>query len=247
MPLGTTARQSPSGSLKFLTYYQGAAEQPVNFTVGGGACASANGVAFACGQNGDIEATGSGHAAMFKLGVQLGDYVQPYAVLGTGSYELSVPSVTVANRLTGNASGLLYGGGVKFSVVPETQFDTAIALDLGLTRSAYSLDHVSPGGFPGAGPLDERLTLTTWQVAVEASHRFSLKSSKLEPYGGVKWTRVESDLKDVPSGGHAGGRKDAGSPFLGLRWQPAERVAGFVESSFVDGYHYGAGLEFRFR
>lgn len=246
MPLGTTARQSPSGSLKLLAYYQGASGQAVDFTVSGtGSCSSANGVSFACGQAGVVDAKGDGSAAMLKLAVQIGDYVQPYATFGSGRYELSVPSTTLTNRLTGD-SGLLYGGGVKFSVVPETLVDTAIALDLGYTRSSYDFNRISPGGSPGAGPLDQTLTLDLFQLAVEASRRFALKSSKLEAYGGMKMMRLEADLMDHPSGGHAGGKTDTASPFLGMRWG-GEKLAGFVESSFVGGYHYGAGLEYRFR
>lgn len=242
MPLGTSARQNASGSLKFLTYYQGASEQAVDFTVAGaGSCTSVNGaVSFACGQSGDVDARGSGHAAVLKLAVQLGDYVQPYATFGSGSYELSVPSTTLTNKLTGN-SGLLYGGGVKFSVVPETLVDTAIALDLGYTRSVYDFSRIAPT----AGPIEQRLTLDAFQLAVEASRQFALKRAKLEPYGGVKMMRVQADLKDLPSGGHAGGKTDTASPFLGLR-VAGERVASFVESSFVGGYHYGAGVEIRF-
>lgn len=246
MPLGTSARQAPSGSLKFLAYYQGVSEQSVDFTVAGaGSCTSANGaVSFACGQSGEVDAKGSGNAGMLKLAVQLGDYVQPYATFGSGSYELAVPSTTLVNRLTGH-SGPIYGGGVKFSVVPETLVDTAIALDLGYTRSVYDFKRISPGGAPNAGPLDQTLTLDTFQLAVEASRQFALKSVKLEPYGGVKMMRVHADLKDRPSGGHAGGKTDTASPFLGLK-AVGERVASFVESSFVGGYHYGAGVEIRF-
>lgn len=245
MLVGTSARQNATGSLKFLAYYQGAAEQSVDFTVaGGGSCTSANGVSFACDQAGEVDAKGDGRAAMLKVAVQLGDYVQPYATFGSGSYELSVPSTTLTNRLTGSG-GLLYGGGVKLSVIPETMADAAVALDLGYSRSTYDFGRIAPGGAPGTGPLDQTLTLDTFQLAVEASRSFALKGSKLEPYGGVKMTRVQADLKDRPSGGHAGGKTDTASPFLGLRWG-GERLAGFAESSFVGGYHYGAGLEYRF-
>lgn len=248
MPLGTSARQSPSGSLKLLAYYQGVSEQAVDFNVAGsGSCTSASGaVSFACGQSGNVEAKGDGSAGMLKLALQLGDYVQPYAIFGSGSYELSVPSTTLVNELTGQ-SGLLYGGGVKVSVVPETLVDTAIALDLGYARSSYDFTRIAPGGAPNSGPLDQTLTLDTFQLAVEASRSFALKGgSRVEPYGGVKMMRVEADLKDHPSGGHAGGKTDTASPFLGLRWA-GERLAGFVESSFVGGYHHGAGVECRFR
>jgi hypothetical protein len=241
-PLGTSARQSPGGSLKLLAYYQGASEQAVDFTAPGGAgsCTSANGaVSFACGQSGEVDAKGDGRAAMLKLAVQIGDYIQPYATLGSGEFELGVPSTTLTNRLTGHP-GLLYGGGVKFSVVPETLVDAAFAIDLGYLRSSYDFTRISQGGVER--PVDQTLTLDTFQLAVEASKRFG----KSEPYGGVKVMRVDADLKDHPTGGRAGGKTHTASPFLGLRWG-GEKLTGFAESSFVGGYHYGAGLEYRFR
>ena len=39
--LGTTARQSSSGSLKFLAYYQGVADQNLNFSIDGSRVCSA--------------------------------------------------------------------------------------------------------------------------------------------------------------------------------------------------------------
>lgn len=245
---GVTARQASSGSLKFLAYHQGVAEQPVDFTVAGSAnCQTAGGVPFGCGQGGTVEAEGRGSAGMLKAIYQIGDYVRPYAVIGAGSYELSVPSTTVTNTLSGSAPGLIYGGGVKFSVNPDTQFAPGVALDLGYQRADYRLDHLSPRGAASPARAQQRLTLTTWQVAVEAAHQFSLENGKLEPYGGIRWIRVEADLKDIPSGTRAGGRKDSASPFLGLRVPAGERVGGFLESSFAGGYHYGAGLEYRFK
>lgn len=245
---GVTARQASSGSLKFLAYHQGVAEQPVDFSIAGSAnCQTAAGVPFGCGQGGTVEAEGRGAAGMLKAVYQIGDYVRPYAVIGAGSYELSVPSTTVTNTLSGSAPGLIYGGGVKLSAVPDTQFGAGVALDLGYQRAEYRLDHLSPRGAASPARADQRLTLTTWQVAVEASHQFSVESAKLEPYGGIRWLRLEADLKDLPSGTRAGGRKDTASPFLGLRVPGGDRVAGFVESSFAGGYHYGAGFEVRFK
>lgn len=244
---GVPARQASSGSLKFLAYHQGVAEQPIDFSISGSAnCQTPAGVPFGCGQGGTVEAEGRGAAGMFKAVYQIGDYARPYAVIGAGSYELSVPSTTVTNTLSGSAPGLIYGGGVKFSVNPDTQFTPGVAIDLGFQRAAYRLDHLSPRG---AGPsrADQRLTLTTWQVAVEAAHQFSFESGKLEPYGGIRWIRVDAELKDLPSGTRAGGRTNTASPFLGLRVPAGDRFAGFMESSFAGGYHYGAGLEYRFK
>lgn len=251
--VGTTARQASSGSLKLLVYYQGVADQSINFSINGaGTCTAAppsGGVSFACGQSGDVEAKGSGGAGLVKVVWQPWERFQYYAHFGAGDYSLSVPSTTISNLLTGDSRGLIYGTGIKASVVPDTIVTPAIALDLSLTQSNYNFNRRFPGGTPGvSGNIDQRLILMTYQFAVEASHLFTLDEHwKLEPYGGIKWTRVEADLKDLVDGAHAGGKQDTASPFLGLRVPAGGHEAFFAEASFVDGYHYGAGLELRFK
>lgn len=250
--LGTTARQSSKGSLKLLAYYQGVADQNLNFSVdGSGVCSAAppnGGVAFPCNSSGDIEAKGSGGAGLFKLTWQAAERFQLYAHVGTGDYSIKVPSTTVENTLSGDKFGLIFGAGLKASIVPDTIVNPAISLDLNITRSHYNFNRITPGGTPGiASGFAARLEMMTYQVAVETSHLFVIDENwKLEPYGGVKWTRVQADLKDLASGSHAGGQKDTGTPFLGLRIPAEDRIAFFSEASFLDGLHYGGGLELRF-
>jgi hypothetical protein len=250
--VGTTARQSSKGSLKFLAYYQGVADQILNFSIdGSGVCTAAppaGGVAFPCNSSGDLEAKGSGGAGLFKITWQAAERFQLYTHVGTGDYSIKVPSTTVGNTLSGDKLGLIFGAGLKASIVPDTIVNPAIALDLSITRSHYNFNRVTPGGTPGINNgFSASLDLTTYQVAVETSHLFEIDSNwKLEPYGGVKWTRVQADLKDLAGGGHAGGQKDTGTPFLGLRVPAEDRIAFFGEASFVDGLHYGGGLELRF-
>lgn len=255
--LATTARQASSGSLKFLAYYQGVQDQTLNFSInGGGNCSTPNGVSFSCGQSGAVEAKGSGGAGMMKIVWQPWERFQYYAMYGVGEYSLSVPSATVANSLTGDKRGQVYGAGLKASIVPDTIVAAeglptpAIALDASMTRSLYDFNRRTPGGTPGVGSsITQRLELMTYQFAVEASHLFAVDEQKvkLEPYGGVKWTRVQTDLKDLVDGSHAGGQQDTLTPFLGLRVPVEEHEAFFAEASFIDGYHYGAGLELRFK
>lgn len=249
--LATTARQDPDGSLKLLTYYQGVRNQTVNFTANDSrACSTPNGVGFSCGQSGTVSASGDGGAAMVKLVWQPWQRFQYYAAFGVGDYSMSVPSSTVSNVLTGDVPGRIYGGGLRASIVPDTIVTPAVTLDAGLTQSVYAFNRRFPGGTPG-GPdnnVDQRLTLTTFQVAVETSHLFSVDEQwKLEPYGGVKWTRVQSDLKDLGDGTHAGGQTDTVTPFAGIRIPVDGHQAFFAEASFLDGYHYGGGFELRFK
>lgn len=250
---GLTARQSSRGSLKFLAYYQGVADQELNFSVSNsGVCSAAppnGGVAFPCNSTGDIEAEGSGGAGMLKIAWQAAERFQLYTHVGTGDYSIKVPSTTVGNTISGDKLGIIYGAGLKASIVPDTIVNPAIALDLSITRSHYNFNQIAPGGTPGINNgFSQRLTLMTYQVAVETSHLFTIDENwKLEPYGGVKWTRVQADMKDLGGGGHAGGQKDTGTPFLGLRVPAEDRIAFFGEASFVDGLHYGGGLELRFK
>ena len=246
--LATTARQS-SGSLKILGYYEGVQNQKLNFnTNDSGTCMTPGGVSFACGQNGTAAAKGTGGAGMLKIIYQPWERFQYYATYGVGDYTLSVPSTTATNVLTGDTHGQIFGAGIKASIVPDTLVTPAIALDLGMTQSFYNFNRRFPGGTPGVNNnIDQRLSLMTYQFAVEASHLFVLDENwKLEPFGGIEWTRVQTDLKDLGDGSHAGGQTDTVTPFLGLRIPVEGHEAFFAEASFIDGYHYGAGMELRF-
>lgn len=248
--LATSARQQSGGSLRFLAHYQGVSGQTLNFSVNdSGSCSSQNGVSFPCGQAGDYEAEGSGSGGIVRLIWQPGERFQYYATYGVGDYSLKVPSATVTNVLTGDRLGQTFGAGLKASIVPDTVVTPAIALDVSAARSQYDFNRRFPGGTPGANNnISQRLTLMTYQVAVESSHLFTISDSwKLEPYGGLKWVRVQADLKDLTDGSHAGGKQDTATPFLGLRVPAGEKEAFFAEASFVGGLQYGAGLEIRFK
>lgn len=255
--LGTTARQLPKGSLKLLTYYQGVQDQSLKFNVIG-----ARG-----GQGDDVDVTGKGGAAMLKLVYQPWESLQYYAAYGVGDYSLSVPSVTAPNSLQGDQPGHAVTVGAKAVLYPDTQFTPAFAIDVSLSRSRYYFNRRFPGGTPGiSGNINQRLDLMQYQVALQASKIFTIKDAddkadekegpavllrhsgfKIEPYGGVKWARVQADLKDMIDGDHSGGGQDSVSPFLGVRIPFYQNEGLFAEASFVDGYQYGAGLEIRFK
>lgn len=248
--LATTARQSSSGSLKFLAYYQGVQDQTLNFSINdSGSCTTPNSLSFACGSAGDLEAKGDGGAGMLKVVWQPWERFQYYAMFGAGDYSMKVASTTVSNIYSGDNTGRIYGAGFKASVVPDTIVTPAIAIDVSLTRSLYNFNRRFQSGISGASDnITQRLELMTYQFAVESSHLFTLNESwKLEPYGGVKWTRVQAELKNLVDGDRAGGRQDTVTPFLGLRVPIEDHEAFFAEASFIDGYHYGAGLELRFK
>jgi hypothetical protein len=255
--LGTTARQLPKGSLKLLAYYQGVQDQSLKFNI----------IGTRGGQGEDVDVKGDGGAAMLKLVYQPRESLQYYAAFGLGDYSLSVPSVTLSNLLQGDRPGHILTFGAKAVLYPDTQVTPAIAIDASLSRSRYYFNRRFPGGTPGvSGNINQRLDLMQYQVAVEASKIFTIKDAdekadeqagpaillrhsgfKIEPYGGMKWARIQSDLKDLVDGDHSGGGQNSVSPFLGLRIPFQQNEGFFAEASFVDGYQYGAGLEFRFK
>lgn len=268
--LGTTARQLPPGSLKVLAFYQGIQEQAVNFNVGSpGVCTAKAGApapTFGCNQSGNVSGKGHGGAGLVKVVYQPWEILQYYAAFGAGDYGLDVPSTTMTNSLTGDNPGAIMTFGAKAVLYPDTMVTPAIAVDLSLSRSRYAFNRMFPGGTPGvSGNVNKRLDLMQYQVAVEASHVFTVRDAdekaaekeglvalrsqgfKLEPYGGAKWLRIQSDLKDLDDGSHVGGQQDTVTPFLGLRIPFAKNEGFFAEAQFVDGYVYAAGLDIRFR
>lgn len=250
--LGTSARQLPPGSLKLLGYYQGIQDQVLNFSIrGAGACAalSPTNVGFACDQAGDVAAKGSGGSGVVKLVYQPWEGLQYYASLGVGDYSLRVPSTTISNTLTGDNAGLAVTFGAKAVIYPDTIVTPAIALDASVSRSRYAFNRRFPGGAPGLdNRINQRLDFWQYQFAVESSHLFLLEERyKIEPYGGVKWVRTQTDLHDLQDGGHAGGQRNTVTPFLGVHIPVFEREGLFAEASFIDGYQYAAGLEIRFK
>lgn len=245
--LGTPARQQDSGSLTLLTYYQGVQNQTVRFDVAGtGSCSSQNGVGFACNQAGQVDATGQGGMGVLKLVYQPWQYLQYYGSVGVGDYALSVPSTTVDNRLTGDNPGIQGTFGLRATLYPDTIVTPAIAVDASVSGSRYDFNRLT-GSNGAAQAVNQTLSFWQYQVAVETSHLFTVEESlKLEPYGGVKWIRTQSDLLDRQDGSHSGGQLDTVTPFLGLRIPATKHESFFAEASFVDAYQYAAGLSVAF-
>lgn len=269
--LATTARQLPKGSLKLLAYYQGTKDQVLNFNLASvGSCATGGAVPFACGQGGgDVEGKGSGGMGVMKAVYQPWESFQYYALFGAGDYALRVPFNNTTTTLSGDNPGIMWGAGLKAVILPDTDVSPAVSVDLGLSQSRYKFNRRHPTVGATSANINQALTLNQYQVALVVSHLFVLKDAvdkreaadmakngfaplslngvKLEPYGGVKWVRIQADLHDLQDGSHAGGRQDTISPMAGLRIPVYEREALFAEASFVNGTQYAAGLEIRFK
>ncbi len=263
--LGTSARQMGQRSLKVLTYFQAAREADLNFALSTNdeACRAGptnpNAVSFACGQQGDVGVEGNGGYGVLKLVYQPWETMQYYAAVGVGDYSVRIPSVTVNNHLTGDKPGTAFTLGAKAVIIADTVVSPAVAVDFSVTRARHLFNRRVPGGIPNINNnINQRLDMMHYALAVETSHLFTLVEKekielvalrggvKLEPYGGVRWTRTVADLKDLVDGSHVGGSQDVVTPFLGLRLPMFEHEGLFAEASFVGGYHWGTGLEVRF-
>lgn len=247
--LGTSARQLAPGSLKLLTYYQGVQDQAVRFAVRGtGSCTTAapSGLPFPCNQAGEIDAEGSGAMAFVKAVYQPWEILQYYGAFGAGEYTLRIPG---QSTLTGDDLGMTGTLGLRATIYPDTIVTPGIALDASVSNTRFDFNRSEPAGGAGAqNKINQTLDLRQFQFAVEAGKQFSIEQIKLEPYGGLKWIRTQSDLLDRQDGSHAGGRLDTVTPFLGVRVLAFEREAFFLEAaSVLRGYVYGGGLELKFK
>jgi hypothetical protein len=243
--LGTTARQLSPGSLKFLVYYQGTNEQKLTFSPRGTAgCIGAGAFtpAFGCNEGGEVTAQGFGGAMIGKVVYQPWDSLQYYAFGGAGKYDLKLP----AQRLTGDTPGTIFGAGVKAVVMPDTIVQPGIAIEASASNSRYAFNRISPGAPAVSNQINDLLVLWQYQVAVEISHLFELQGAKVEPYGGVKWSRIQADLNDRQAGNHTGGKQEDAMPFVGLRVPVYDHEGIFIEGAFNQGEQIAGGLEVRF-
>lgn len=240
-------RQMSEKTWDVQAFYQGVQAQHLNFALAGdGTCANRTGaVTFPCGGTGNVKGGGNGGAAILKLSYQPYESMQYYAAFGAGDYSLKVNSLS----LTGERPGQLYQFGVKAILFPDTVAAPGLAADLSFGWQKYWFNEARPARDSLEGQIDQRLDIMQTQLAVETGHLFKKKDWRVgvEPYGGVKWVRMQAWLKDRQGGGRAGGIKDALAPFLGVNLQIYEKETLFAEASFVNGWQYGAGISIRFK
>ncbi|MBI4055658.1 MAG: hypothetical protein HY402_05975 [Elusimicrobia bacterium] len=241
--LMSSARQIGEGSLRLVFYHSRVFDQELEWEVTGtDQIQGPNGTSFFSETNSALPLEGEGENSALKLIAQPWENLQYYAVVGAGNYSVDVPSVAVTNTLTGQRVGWTWGFGSKAVVVPETPVTPAVAVDASFLRSSYLMNRLRLGA-GGSESVHQRLTLDQYQVSLQLSRRFG----RLEPYGGVQWSRVRSTLKDLDDGERVGGGRDGVSPFLGLRLGLYSHEAFVLEASFVEATRISAGLEWRFK
>lgn len=219
--LGSSARHIEQGSWRASVRYEGVLNEDLKFGAG------------------SSEAEGSGEAVITKLELQPYERMQYYLSGGVGNYRLSSSTLTA----TGDNLGFIVGGGIKVLAMSESLVTPAIAIDAGVSLESYRFSRSN-----GAQPfIAERLELLRTHVALEGSKRFELDENiTVEPYGGVKWMRTRATSKELNGTDRQAGNQDTVSPFVGLSLPVFGREGFFAEASFINGIHYGVGLNIGF-
>lgn len=241
--LMTSARQMQEGSLKLLVFHQGMEDQDLNFKIAGPGISSTApaGGFFPSASSGNSPAQGDQNAIGIKVVYQPWENLQYYASATAGHFTLRTSSVTTVNTLSGDRLGFGYGFGVKAVVAPDSIVTPAFAVDLGLSRSRYFMSRLEGGG--AGGGTNQRFDLFQYHVAIEASHQFK----KFEPFGGVRWVRLTSHLKDLSDSSRVSGHKDVTTPFVGVRVPVFSKESLVAEASFINGLQIGVGVELKFK
>lgn len=225
-----SARQGPEGSWSATPFYRQVEDQKLVFGVPG-----------APGTDTEVPGNVDGGWSGLKLGSQPFDNVQYFVTAAGGRYGLDVASVTVTNALRGDRVGWELGAGAKAVLVPETPVTPAVALTLALSRTAVEFNAMRQAGTLQA--VEQRLTLDRFEAALAGSKRFG----KIEPYGGLVWSKVRSKLKDLAAGGRNGADRDQTRVVLGTRVAVFAQEALVVEARIAGGLTWQAGWEVRFK
>ncbi|MBI4051367.1 MAG: hypothetical protein HY400_02560 [Elusimicrobia bacterium] len=239
-----SARQSSERIFKLEVYQQSTFHQDVGFQLAdlSQATTAQSGLGFPTQTNLDITAEQNGNALFTKWTYQPWENIQYSFLFGAGNYTLKIPSTSVTNTLTGDQVGFSYGVGAKVNLFPDTAVTPALAFDAGLLWTRYFFNEMNQGGL-GTSSVDDRLDLYHTHVVMQGSHRWG----RWEPFGGVKWLRTQAHLKDLIQGSKVGGKEDAVTPFLGLKFMIYSHESLMLEASFVKGVQVNTGLELRFQ
>lgn len=155
-------------------------------------------------------------------------------------FDIEFDSAAHVNKLSAHDSGLVWGAGMRWNVVPGSIVSAAIAIDLSYANTTATLDRFQSNGVVAAA--SQRFTQDEYQGAVNVSRRWG----QWEPYGGVKVMRLVTTLSDRNTKQRIRGHKDTVSPFLGLKWEVFPREAIVIEGSFLGEESVQAGFNFYF-
>lgn len=191
---------------------------------------------FFANANTDLQFDGEAVSAILRLTWRPGDGLQYGLKAGTGDYEVRMASGAVVNELSNGAPGRIWGADVSWTVVSNSPVTPAVALNAGYARSDYRMDRLQSAG--STVPVEQRFSLEEWQAGISASYRWK----RLEPFGGLRFFRQTSVLRDASTAESVRGDRDGFSPFLGLKFEFLPRESLVVEVSAADETLVALGL-----
>ena len=189
----------------------------------------------------DFEGDGRGNSVLAKLAFNPGGGLYYWFKAGIGSYDLSLPSSTVKNKLSGQDKGWICGLGARKLLFPDTIVTPAIAVDVGISYMSYGLDSFS---FGGSAPVSvsDKLEITEAQADVVISKIIN----SIEPYGGLKVYRKSAVLSDRASFVNVSGIKDSAGLFFGVKFSFCKHEALVVEGNVGGDTDFTVGLNIGF-
>lgn len=250
--LMTPATQMSPEKVHLETYYRKMAKQDLSITVGGSGMVQVKNSRIPTYSTTDLDAEGNGNGTMAKVTVQPFDEprIQLYFLGGMSNYELKVPSGSFSNSYKTDQNGYIFGGGLRYTLVPYTMVTPAVSLDLSATHSRYNLSRFESGDGKIAEPTGFLMIAFEIQAAITASKKFVFDLGKgkasFDPYLGVKMIRTRINLDDLSTGAHHSGTKIGTAPFVGFRFNPHQRIGLIVEGSFLNELSASAGLTFNY-
>jgi hypothetical protein len=234
------------GKVAVSVYGVRAEQENLTFRLGGASLISVplqgGGTAqFFANSNTDLEFDGEAVSTVLQLAWRPAGGLHYVFKVGTGDYDVRVPSGTVENVLENSSPGRLLGFEAGWTILPDTPVSPAIGVSLGYTRSDYGLRRLRSGGNAPVA-VDQDFSLEEWQGAASVSNRWG----RFEPYAGLRFMRQTATLRDNVSADRVRGHRDGISPYAGLRFEFFPREALVLEAAFLDETVLAAGVAIGF-
>lgn len=242
--LMATANAAESGSISLSVYGQHVEHKPVA-DVGSGGAIQVPGVSGSLNlfteTNAEVEMDSSYDASVLAFSFRPRDGLHYRAKAGQiRDYELVFASGAATNVLSDLDHGFLWGAGLTWNVAPGSIVSTAFSLALDYTETHIGFDRFESGFLTAGSAID--LERREFQGAMSASRRFG----RIEPYGGLKYLRAETQLVDGATRERIRGTDDGLSPFIGVAIRLFAGEWLMIEGSFLDEESLSAGINLQF-
>ncbi len=156
------------------------------------------------------------------------------------NFDIEFSSGSHTNKFEATSTGLVWGLGAEWNVAPGSIVSPAVTMDASWTQRLVTLDRFQAPGVVQS--VDDRFQQDEIQLALNISKRWK----KVEPFAGLKVSRVISTLKDQTTKSSLRGVEDGVSPFVGIALEFFDAETLMLEASFLDEESINAGLNVRF-